>query len=309
MKNQVGDAHPKQARKSHFASEHPSSKHQSSGVPPTSMGPVTAGELGGGQGREVSGHAQALRRRRLGVVTAEARGTAAGALRHVRERRAMLQELEAMLARPFPYATEFYLFDKLKQLATPEQAFVDVEELLQHAANPAIVDRHRVGMILSAGVRCGALGKDKPTPGYRGKYRVTSKGMSYLAQSKQMRLGLWEINPAMSIAEVCAIVQLERGDALAEMLVDNDTVDAQSVRRAATSMAHDKRGHAEGGGRGQVHPLWAGLLVQASCPRRKPWLAASRHPETRQPSANGHSCDAECMQPCAAAREQGVSVR
>lgn len=220
----------------------------------------------GGRGAGANGSALVVRRRLLGVVSADGHGATAAARRYGRTRCEMLQELDGMLERPFPYATEFYLFDKLKQLATPEQPFVDVEALLQHAANPAIVDRHRVSMMLSAGMRCGALEKDRQTPGYRGKYRVTAKGLTYLAQSKQMRIGLWEINPGMGIAEICAIVQLERSDALTEMLLDDDTVDARTARRPTPNASQDGHGHSEGGSGAwdKVHPLWAGLMVQGA---------------------------------------------
>lgn len=205
-------------------------------------------------------------------------------------RQERLQALERHLLRPFPHPTEFYLIDRIDRLTAGGSLYVELEELIAHAAQPDNVCPFRLGMVLSAAVRAGALEKLGPQTGREGSYRITAIGQRYLDQAKAMRVALWKINPLLSIGEICAIVQVEGGDTLSEMITRVKDEEALKVERrrqkkraarktASSSLAQGMQAFtaqpapaASGAATAiateppppiqiAIHPLWAGLTA------------------------------------------------
>ena len=133
-------------------------------------------------------------------------------------RQERLQALERHLRRPFPEITEFYLIDRVDRLTNGANRYADLDEITTHAAQPCNICPFRLGMVLSASVRAGALKKLGQQSGREGSYRITAIGKRYLDQAKAMHVALWKINPLLSIGEICDIVQVEGGDTLSEMI-------------------------------------------------------------------------------------------
>jgi len=178
---------------------------------------------------------------------------------NVMTRQERLQALEAHLAKPFGNVTELMLVDAINRLATGEKPFVLVESLLvQRAADPKRLDRHRVGMLLAAAVRYGVIQAKDQRTGCSGSYCVTALGRRYLSQAKSMRIGLWELNPESNIERMCAIIQLEGSDTFDQMLLHSassrDTVHGEVDRRRQIE-SHPF----ESARQSQIHPLWASL--------------------------------------------------
>ena len=216
--------------------------------------------------------------------------TPANAIGMTRQER--LQALERHLLRPFPHPTEFYLIDRIGRLTACGSLYVALDELIDHAMQPDNVCPFRLGMVLSAAVRAGALEKLGPQNGREGSYRITDIGQRYLDQAKAMRAALWKINPLLSIEEICAIVQIEGGDTLSEMITmvkDEEALKAERRRQekkrsarknatgglnqsmgaftahAASPTTHDDSTAVANGTLLSVHfalhPLWAGLTL------------------------------------------------
>lgn len=202
--------------------------------------------------------------------------------------------LDQHLLRPFAHPTEFYLIDLIDRLTGESERYADLQELMTHAAQPENICTFRLGMVLSAAVRAGALEKLGTQSGREGSYRITAIGKRYLEQAKAMRVALWKINPLLTIGEICAIVQVEGGDTLSEMITqvkDEEAIKAKSRRRekaaarqnagternapaAAQKPAPDAATAIENGPpppiQIAIHPLWAGLaapLQNQSYPR------------------------------------------
>lgn len=183
----------------------------------------------------------------------------------MRTRVEMAQELEAFLDQPLVHATEFYVIDKIDRLSRIIGSNVKVTHLMALASDPATLDRHRVGMALAAGVRYGVLEKDRSGSGLEGAYSVTPLGRRYLAQSKALRIGLWEINRRLAIEEICAVIQIEGSDALTEMLLvdpgrppSETAIDVQGKSDTSSKKRAGKGSRATP----DVHPMWAGLLAE-----------------------------------------------
>lgn len=195
-------------------------------------------------------------------------------------RQERLSALERHLDRPIPHATEFYLIDKIDRLCGHSGQFLELQDLIAHAANPGQMCPFRLGMVLGSAVRAGALEKLGTQTGRNGSYRITQLGKRYLEQAKAMRVALWKINPRMDIAEICAIVQMEGGDTLSEMVskvADQDFLEKERRRqekRAAKKHGANAPEQASPAEEQQaspreppqpaqlgVHALWAGLLA------------------------------------------------
>lgn len=199
-------------------------------------------------------------------------------------RQEMLSALERHLDRPIPHATEFYLIDKIDRMSGKSGRFIELQDLIESAAHPAQICPFRLGMVLGAAVRAGALEKLGAHVGRNGSYRITTLGKRYLEQAKAMRAALWKINPLMDIAEICAIVQMEGGDTLSEMVSKVADQDALEKRRRREEKRAAKKAGATSTGEGDtddeadltqqgaqhapqrpiqmgVHTLWVGLLA------------------------------------------------
>lgn len=202
-------------------------------------------------------------------------------------RQERLQALERHLLRPFPHPTEFYLIDRLDRLTGDTGRYADLDELITYAAQPESVCPFRLGMVLSAAVRAGALEKIGPQTGREGSYRITAAGQRYLDQAKAMRVALWKINPLLSIGEICAIVQVEGGDTLSEMITRGKDEEALKAERRRQEKRAAKKSADQSLAQGMqaltaqapaasaaatpeqppatipapIHPLWAGLTA------------------------------------------------
>jgi hypothetical protein len=200
-----------------------------------------------------------------------------------KSREDLLQALDQHLVRPFPHPTAFYVLDRLDRLAGESGQYTHLNELAAFAAQPDNDFAFRLGMVLSAALRAGAIEKIGPQNGSEGSYRITNIGKRYLHQAKHMRVALWKINPLRSIGEICAIVQVEGGDTLSEMIASGKDEEAPTPacvhnkkrggRKASHSamnttavpqMTSRDEGRAMRGVESQprlasIHPLWAGL--------------------------------------------------
>ena len=186
--------------------------------------------------------------------------TAAHAIGMTRQERR--QALERHLLRPFPHPTEFYLIDRIGRLTACGSRYVALDELIAHAMQPGNVCPFRLGMVLSAAVRTGALEKRGPQNGREGSYRITDIGQRYLDQAKAMRVALWKINPLLGIEEICAIVQVEGGDTLSEMITRVKDEEALKAERRH----QEKKRSARKKARGDLNQSMAAFNTHAASP-------------------------------------------
>lgn len=200
------------------------------------------------------------------------------------------EALERHLRRPYPHATEFYLVDLIDRMGQTVP-FVERQDLLAQAAQPGQICQMTLGEVLDAALRAGALEwVDGPAGAGGGAvdmeadpvggYRITALGKRHLEQAKAIRVALWHINPGLSIAEICAIVQIEGSDPLFDLIyLHPSNVQAREERIAGSRppKGEARRRAKASAGPGVVKPtapttppgptagrisaLWAGLLA------------------------------------------------
>lgn len=189
-------------------------------------------------------------------------------------------ELEQHLSRPYPQPTLFYLVDKIERFtrgaAGDEAGAIDAKTLMAQSARQDQNTLEITQTMLERCVQSGVL--EQAGEGPEARYRLSEPGRRNLVRSKAMRLALWRINPEMSIAEICAIVQIEGNDALTEMLTRHAEKQGRGAAQGQPGQGQDQdsqgkppkkpgRAQRERQVRGQKdrgpappHPLWAGLL-------------------------------------------------
>lgn len=167
--------------------------------------------------------------------------------------------LEELLSQPFPLWTEFYVLDRIHRVRQATGIDVSPRQILIHAMQKSSFGAQRMETVLDECRKANLLechGENGPEVAYR----LTQLGLRCLAQAKQVRLRLWELNRSEDLASICASVALQGGDPISERVQEALELLAEQEkdhRKAASAVPRGQQSQSKI----EINPLWSGLVM------------------------------------------------